>query len=293
MHGAWPTVPGTTRHPRGDADVTHDVSRDEALELERIERWAWRDQFDASDAARTHALGLRVTEVDGALVMAADGEDSLLQNRVLGLGLDRPLDDASLAAVLAHYRRGQGFAINLCPFAAPGDAAAWLRRHGFATFFHHLKWTRAGLPATPVDTDLEVVDIGPERAADWARTYAAVHELTPAYAAWSACTVGRPGWTHHLALDGGEPVAASAMYVRDGLAWLGKGGTLSAHRRRGAQGALLAARIRIALARGVRRFAMETAPDWPDLPGGSLRNAARAGFRPAYERPSWILAPGA
>ena len=91
-----------------------------------------------------------------------------------------------------------------------------------------------------------------------------------------------------LALDGAVPVAAAAMFERDGYAWLGMMGTLESHRRRGAQGALLAARVRAGQAAGVRVFALETAPDWPDLPGGSLRNAARGGFRVAYARPSWV-----
>jgi hypothetical protein len=84
------------------------------------------------------------------------------------------------------------------------------------------------------------------------------------------------------------PVAVAALFVHERAAWLGAAATLESHRRQGAQGAMFARRIADALDQGARVLTTETAPDWPDLPGESLRNAARAGFHPAYERPSWI-----
>ena len=264
------------------------VSRDVALRLEHIERLAWSDLLAAADEAEQATIGLRATEIAGAYVMAADGSESLLQNRVLGFGLHEPVTDAAIGALLAYYREGPSFAINLNPFAEPAAASEMLAKRDFATFFHHLKWVRDDAPVAPVETSLEIVELGPERAHEWGALYSAIHDLSPAYAAWSARAVGRAGWFHHAALDQGRPVAASAMFVHEDLAWLGKTGTLASHRRMGGQGALLAARVRAGLAKGVRMFTLETAPDWPDLPGGSLRNAARAGFRKAYERPSWV-----
>jgi hypothetical protein len=264
------------------------VTRDVALELEHIELLAWRDLLEAASDTDRSVLGLRSARIASGFAMAADDHDSLLQNRVLGLGLHEPLTDSVLESAIAHYPEGKGFAINLCPFAEVTGTSVQLLRREFASFFHHLKWVRDNTPAAPVSTMLEVLEIGRPRAHEWAALYAEIHDLSPAYATWSASAVGREGWTHHLALDQGRPVAAAAMYVHDDLAWLGKMGTLEPYRKRGAQGALLTARVNSALASGVRAFAMETAPDWPDLPGGSLRNAARAGFRPAYARPSWV-----
>lgn len=264
------------------------MTRDTALALEHIELLAWRDLLEAASPADVAALGLRSARIAGGFAMAADGHESLLQNRVLGLGLHEPLTDAVLEQTLAYYPEGKSFALNLCPFAGLTEGGVQLLRREFATFFHHLKWVRDGAPATAVDTTLEVVEIGRSRAQEWAALYAEIHELSPAYAAWSASAIGREGWTHHLALDRDRPVAGAAMYVHEGLAWLGKMGTLEPHRKRGAQGALIAARVSAGRAAGVHTFALETAPDWPDLPGGSLRNAARAGFRPAYARPSWV-----
>ena len=264
------------------------VTRAEALAMERVESLAFRDLCAGATEADLAALGLRATEIAGAFAMAAAATDSLIQNRVLGFGLNGAITDDAVRAVKAHYPAGGAFSVNLCPFAEPAQAPEVLARHGFATYFQLLKWVRDDADMIPVETSLDVVTIGPERAHEWEHLYASVHSLPPAFAAWVAHGVGRSGWTHVLALDGEHPVAAAAMFARDGYAWLGMMGTLESHRRRGAQGALIAARVRAGLAAGVRAFTLETGPDSPEVPSGSLRNAARGGFRVAYRRPSWV-----
>ena len=264
------------------------VTRAEALAMERVESLAWRDLCEAATEADVATLGLRVSEIAGGFAMAAAATDSLIQNRVLGLGLSGAITDDTVRAVKAHYPEDGAFSVNLCPFAEPTQAPEVLARHGFATYFQLLKWVRDGSDVFPVETSLDVVPVGPARAHEWEHLYASVHSLPPVFAAWVARAVGRSGWTHMLALDGERPVAAAAMFVRDGYAWLGMMGTLESHRRRGAQGALIAARLRSGLSAGVRTFTLETGPDSPEAPNGSLRNAARGGFRVAYRRPSWV-----
>ncbi|MEQ1832589.1 MAG: GNAT family N-acetyltransferase [Candidatus Eisenbacteria bacterium] len=257
--------------------------------LEDIESRAWRDVHASAQTPDVTALGLRPAELGGGLLMTADRVESLLFNRALGLGLHEPLTAATLDAVLAHYRDGApGFALNLCPLAARAGLENDLHARGFATFFHHLKWVRGTAPAPEARTDLRITTATPAEAGTWGALAARIHDTDAAQAAWSARGVGRPGWTHLFAYDGDTPVAVGAVYVHNDAAWLGMGATLESHRRRGAQGALFAARIRIALEQGARWLTTETAPDWPDLPGESVRNARRAGFHPGYERPSWI-----
>jgi hypothetical protein len=101
---------------------------------------------------------------------------------------------------------------------------------------------------------------------------------------WIASMVGRAGWQHYLAWDGSRPVAAAALYVRDGAGWLGMASTLPAARRRGAQGALMAQRIEDGRALGCRWLVTETGEDTPARPNPSYRNMIRAGFALAYHR---------
>jgi hypothetical protein len=270
--------------------VNASVPRDVALELEGIEAAAWRDMHASATAEDRAALGLRTLEVGGAFAMAMDRHDSLLQNRVVGLGLAEPATGAALDAVSAHYRgQPHGFAVNLSPFARPEGLEAQLAARGFGTFFHHVKWVRGAEPAPAANSELRVVVASRAQAALWGELASRVFATPSAHAAWASRWVGRRGWSHYLALDGDTPAAVAALYVQDGAAWLGAAATLEGHRRRGAQGALFARRIADALQHGARWLTVETAPDWPDLPGDSLRNAARAGFHPAYQRPSWIF----
>ncbi len=265
------------------------LARDTALLIEDIEAAAWRDLHASATDDDRAALGLRPRDLAGGWLMAADRMESLLHNRALGLGLHEPLAPAALDELLGHYRdRVPGFALNLCPLAASEALEHELVRRGFATWFHHLKWVRAAERAPRVTSALRVESVPPERAHEWGELAARIMDSPPGYAAWSARAVGRPGWSHYFAYANGTPVAVAAMFVRGEAAWLGSGGTLESHRRQGAHNALFAVRIADALAQGVRWLTTETAPDWPDLPRESLRNAQRAGFHPAYERPSWI-----
>ncbi len=265
------------------------LARDTALLIEDIEAAAWRDlNASATDDDRA-ALGLRPRDLAGGLLMTADRVESLLHNRALGLGLNEPLTPAALDELTGHYRdRAPGFALNLCPLAASETLEHELVRRGFATYFHHLKWVRDSEPPPVVKSALQVERVTPARARDWGELAARIFESPPGHAAWSSRAVGRPGWSHYFACAGGAPVAIAALFVRGEAAWLGSCGTLESHRRQGAQSALFAARIAGARAQGARWLTTETAPDWPDLPRESLRNAQRAGFHPAYQRPSWI-----
>ena len=60
------------------------------------------------------------------------------------------------------------------------------------------------------------------------------------------------------------------------------------HRRKGAQNAILAARIDAAAAVGCEVVATETGEPGGGEPGGSWRNIARAGFEPQYVRPNYL-----
>lgn len=265
------------------------LPREQALVLERIELAAWRDVHAAATPADRATLGLRSGELAGAFVMSRDREESLLANRVIGLGQQEPVTGELLDTLVAHYHgRVPGFAIHLAPFAEPSALEGALAARGFGTFFHHLKWRRDDAPlATPAGGP-EVRRATARDARIWSTLAADIFDWAAPQAEWFARLVDRPGWWHGFAFDDDRPIAVAAMFVHEGAAWFGLAGTLESHRRRGAQGALFAARVAAARAAGARVFTLETAPDWPEVPGESLRNARRAGFHPAYERPSWI-----
>jgi hypothetical protein len=84
----------------------------------------------------------------------------------------------------------------------------------------------------------------------------------------------------------GEPVATGALCLSGGVALLGGACTVPESRKRGAQNALLAARLRYGRERGCDVAMICAAPG-----SASQRNAERNGFRIAYTRIKWGLMP--
>jgi len=94
----------------------------------------------------------------------------------------------------------------------------------------------------------------------------------------------REGAVDFLAEIDGQPVATAALAIHEGVALLAGSSTIPGWRRRGAQRALLAARLDHAARIGCDLAMICTAPG-----GESQRNSERAGFRIAYTRIKWGL----
>lgn len=270
--------------------MSEGADRETVLAVERAEIEAWRDTFASAPAHVRSGLGLAERDLDGAFALTAGRIDSLLFNRVIGLGLFGPATGAQLDAALAHFAgAGADFALNLAPEAWTAELESALLARGFATFFHHVRWVRDASPAAPVPGSLTVQRVTPASAGEFATVVAeVVAQGSPVRRDWLAAGVGRPGWTFYLTRDGAEPAGGAALFVHEGVAWLGWGATLPRHRGKGSQSALFAARIEDARAAGCRLLTTETGPNRPGVDATSWRNAQRAGFRVAYERPSWI-----
>jgi hypothetical protein len=84
----------------------------------------------------------------------------------------------------------------------------------------------------------------------------------------------------------GEPVATGVLRCHSGVALFGGACTVPEARHQGAQRALLAARMDMARSQGCDLAMMCAHPG-----SGSQRNAERQGFRIAYTRIKWQLAP--
>lgn len=82
----------------------------------------------------------------------------------------------------------------------------------------------------------------------------------------------------------GELIANAALFMHGGVALLAGASTVPEGRRKGAQQALLAARLRTAAAAGCDLAMVVTAAG-----SASQRNAERNGFRVAYTRTKWQL----
>ena len=82
----------------------------------------------------------------------------------------------------------------------------------------------------------------------------------------------------------GKPMATGTFYIYDDVAILAGASTIPEQRKKGAQNALLEARLRYASENGCTIAIMDAVPG-----SQSQRNAEKNGFRIAYTRTKWQL----
>jgi len=202
-------------------------------------------------------------------------------NRFYVNGREPGLEARAFAEIGARFA-AEGIApffVYLRPGLEMDVVRGWLRDAGF----EQNKWTRypvlAREGAEPVafETDLVVREVS---ATEVARAASVLGETM-----WDGYRVsaGKPGMHHFMAFDGARPVAVAGLAVHEGLGYLGWMSTAESARRRGAQQALIAARVAKAQTLGCDVIVSETLT----MLTTSLANLERAGFREIYETEVW------
>jgi hypothetical protein len=263
------------------------VSPEVVRQIERVERDGWIDMYAAASPEHRAALGLDCIMLGEAAVFICRKIDHIQFNRLTGLGVGAPASAETLGRAIAAFD-GAGVR-NWIVHAAPGLAniAALCTEQGLAP--HPRTWAKFLRDVTPhaTATGLAVREVGAEFGAAFGEVAAKAFGMPPFVGSWLAGIVGRPGWRSFMAFDGQAPVATGSVYVAPPTAWLGIGATLASHRGRGAQSAILAARIAAAAEAGCSVLTTETGIPHAGEPGPSFKNIQRAGFRIVYERPNY------
>jgi GNAT superfamily N-acetyltransferase len=109
-------------------------------------------------------------------------------------------------------------------------------------------------------------------------------DMPEAFVPWIAALSGRARWRAFAALEATTIVGAGYLYLDGAGAWLGLGSVRPEHRRRGVQRALMALRIREAIAAGCTQITTETGEPVADEPNPSLINMRHCGFRQVCSR---------
>jgi hypothetical protein len=258
--------------------------------LENIEFDAAVDLFRAAPAELRVAHAIEAHDVGTATCLSCRGiEPAAVFRRVIRLGVGRAATETELDAVLAHMNaRGLSYALPVAPLSRPATLGSWLERRGFTRGYAWMKFCRPCDGTPQAVSDLEARVVGASLGGEFGRVVAEGFGLPPRVAPWIGALAGRASWVCVMAFAEGVPVAAGAAYVSGGHAWLGLGATSASHRRRGAQNALLALRLREAAARGARVAVTETGERLPDKPSHSYRNILRAGFQEMYLRQNYM-----
>ena len=268
------------------------VARAEQIELD-----AMRDLFAAPTTELAGELGLFTGVVGGAWAFGAAAIPDVVFNRVIGLGVFGAARADDLDRIAEGYAAAgvDRYLVHAAPHPQPPELSAWLEAAGYRPF--RRAWAKFARKAQWLDppggggASLAAVEIGPERAADFARIVTEVFGLPEPVSGLIAALPGRPSWICNLVTDGGRPIASAAMFARGRDAWLGFGATLGSARGRGAQTLLLARRVSDAARLGVTDVFTETGEAVEGEPQPSYNNILKVGFKRAYSRAN-LVPPG-
>ena len=100
--------------------------------LERVEREAWVDLYNAAPDQMRSLIGIRVEEIGTAAALILSTIDYPDFNRVIGLGVDEPATEQILDRFLELYRAAgiRKFLIHVAPTARPANLRDWLKARG-------------------------------------------------------------------------------------------------------------------------------------------------------------------
>jgi hypothetical protein len=262
-------------------------------ELESTEAEAWVQLQLSLPVEIRRRLGIDVRRRDDAVLFIATGSRELAINKVMGLGLRTPLTEHALDTMIAEYAAAgvQRFIIQWHPNAHPAEALGWFSSRGFVLLSRTAKLCRPISEDAPPDLEssLQIDEIAPNEAEIFESVVARPLGVPLGLEAGIRSTLGHPGWRYYLARDAGRPIAGGAFFARGQHAWFGLGATIDTDRRRGAQSALLARRMRDAATDGCVWASADTLVETAERPNQSYRNMRRMGFVTAYERPSFVL----
>jgi GNAT superfamily N-acetyltransferase len=253
---------------------------------------AFVDLFEAAPAG----LGARVERICGAVCLALPATPrSAMFNRVLGLGLERPATPGDVEEIAAFFRElGVEWCAAVAPRAEPADLRSLLGEAGLQPGYGWAKFRRGtGEVSSASTSELLVERVDGREGMAFAETFGRGYGVPELMHDWLALLPGREGWHCFLARDGDAPAAAGAVFVGSRVGWLGIAATLPEYRRRGAQSALLAARIRAAAEARCEVVVTETGELVDGKPSNSYRNILRAGFELDYVRANYLSSPAA
>jgi len=221
-----------------------------------------------------------------------DGPESPV-TQTFGLGIFEPLTPASLDRIEAFFfDKGAPANHETSPLANSG---LWdlLPQRGYrpieftSVLYCDLRHHATGAPE-PSNIEVSVSDANERElwATTAARGWAESLELVEILPNLMRTGASARGVTTFLARIDGLPIATAALNIQNNVAFLAGGATVPEARRKGAQRALLNARLRYAVGADCRIAAMGAAPG-----STSQRNAEREGFRIAYTRTKWSRPP--
>lgn len=238
-------------------------------------------------------LGLSLHEIEDASVLVSSKDPSILINRAIGLGTEKPATAESIRAVAAAYDEYGcgGYFLHLFEEDLTAEARGAIEQLGLYRRRNWMKFIRDPDPPEAVGTDLRIEEVRSADAEDFARIVCDAFEMGEAARPLLAGLAHDRRWHLFMSFDGETPAGAGGLFVNGALGWLDWGATDVRFRRRGSQGAIMAARIALARALHCRHLFAETGEAVEGDPQHSYGNIQRAGFVEFKSRANYAPVP--
>ncbi|HJU41405.1 MAG TPA: hypothetical protein VJ691_01275 [Vicinamibacterales bacterium] len=242
--------------------------------------------FVDEQARREPYSGAMRTTIAGTLVMFAGVGSPITQTFCLGIH-ERPTERDMDAIERFFTSRGSRVFHEVSPHAGV-EVLALLAGRGYKPIelSNVLYQSIDRLTPAAANRELRVRQVEKHEAAAYGaisvRGWSEMPEVIPFIHGFAQSSVAVA--TCFVAELDGQAIANAAMFMHDGVALLAGASTVPEGRRRGAQQALLDARLRAASANGCDLAMVVTAAG-----SASQRNSERNGFKVAYTRTKWQL----
>lgn len=256
---------------------------------EEIERLALEELHNCATPQLRTELGIKGDFVGSGFVSVASAlpASAIVINRAIGLGLSKPETEQTLERTVRAYDGVARYFVQVHPDAKPETIGQSLMALGLEKARGWQKFERGREIVSDQQTDLNVKLIGAEHASASAKIVCDGFDLGGAAQPWLALLPTCDRWHVFVAFDGDQPAGTGAVFIDGDVAWTDFGATAPDFRKRGAQSALLAARVQFALDHGCSRGFTCTGEDVPGDPQHSYSNILRCGFKETYVRANY------
>jgi GNAT superfamily N-acetyltransferase len=190
-------------------------------------------------------------------------------------------------ALEAYQRHDLTPSIEVSPGAASAELADLLSEHGLRHTDFHPIFVRLASDLTPNSpAGIEVERVGEAELDTFAEVYLHGWQtedwLAPHLRSYIAHWPRQRGYELYLAREQGAPIAVAVLFVFEDVCYLADAATSPEHRSRGAQSALIAARVARAKELGAQIVLGQA-----EFGSSSQRNMERAGLPVCYARAVW------
>ena len=266
-------------------------NRGDSLLGERLEATAYIDLFKNAPAEFAQSTSLAFRAIGRGCAISLPPAPTLVLNRIQGL---HGLDELREAYGWLERRTGTHY-LQISPDFACNEVLEWLDSKRLIKEnpnWSKLMWRGDAVDEHPSE-DFRIRAATGQDADLFGSITSQGFGLPPAIGRIWQGVVGTDTWICLIGYWRDQPVAAGAMFVNHGCAWLGVGTTLKEHRNKGLQKALIRARLGTGLRRGIKIFYTETVRFENNMvvPNVSLWNLEKVGFRQVHERSNFRIPP--